>query len=595
MSDDLLWRSATGDNALWLMNGTSFGSYAGLNPVDANWKIKGCADFNNDGKSDILWRNSSTGQSTIWLMNGSVFSSSVSLNSVDASWDIKGAGDFNGDGKADILWRKNTGQNGIWLMNGTTYSGYAGLNSVDTSWNIKGVGDFNSDGKSDIIWRKNTGENGIWLMNGTSFGSYAGLNSVDTSWDIKGAGDFNGDGKSDIIWRKNTGDNGIWLMNNSVFSSYVGLNSVSTNWDIVGAGNFSSSSSPITDIDGNGSFATAGDLGVLSGTRSGQGVIGGSTDNFDYYRFSLNNVSTFNLSLTGLSQNADVTLYDTNGNFIVSSSNSNATPESINGLLEPGTYFARVSSFNSPTNYNLSLTATPTSIGGDGAGNDFVSARNLGNLTGSSSFQDFVGSSDSLDYYRFSLSNVSTFNLSLTGLSKDANVTLYDTNGNFIVSSSNSNTTPESINGLLEPGTYYVRVSNFNSFSGNTIYNLGLSATPTSIGSDRAGNSFTSARNLGNLSGSLSFQDFVGFTDSLDFYRFSLTSARNFSLNLSGLVQNADVTLYDTNENFIVSSSNSGITQEQINQFLSSGTYYVRVSNFNSFFGNTTYNLSLFA
>ena len=31
-------------------------------------------DFNNDSKSDLLWRNSPTGQVAVWLMNGASFS-----------------------------------------------------------------------------------------------------------------------------------------------------------------------------------------------------------------------------------------------------------------------------------------------------------------------------------------------------------------------------------------------------------------------------------------------------------------------------------------------------------------------------------------
>jgi len=27
-------------------------------------------DFNGDGRADILWRNSSTGENYVWLMNG---------------------------------------------------------------------------------------------------------------------------------------------------------------------------------------------------------------------------------------------------------------------------------------------------------------------------------------------------------------------------------------------------------------------------------------------------------------------------------------------------------------------------------------------
>jgi hypothetical protein len=98
--------------------------------------------------------------------------------------------DFNADGKPDILWRNQaTGDNVVWFMNGTTISGGAVLTPVaDTGWRVGGVGDFNQDGKNDILWRHAaTGDDVVWLMNGTAISSGVVLPSVpDTSWAIVG-------------------------------------------------------------------------------------------------------------------------------------------------------------------------------------------------------------------------------------------------------------------------------------------------------------------------------------------------------------------------------------------------------------------------
>ena len=84
-------------------------------------------DFNGDGKTDILWRNKGTGQNVVWLMNGTTYSSYAELMQVtDTNWEIVGTGDFNSNNKVDILWRnKSTGQNVVWFMDGATYSSYA--------------------------------------------------------------------------------------------------------------------------------------------------------------------------------------------------------------------------------------------------------------------------------------------------------------------------------------------------------------------------------------------------------------------------------------------------------------------------------------
>lgn len=46
-------------------------------------------DFNADGKADILWRNRATGQNVVWLMNGTALTNTVSLVTVsDLSWRV---------------------------------------------------------------------------------------------------------------------------------------------------------------------------------------------------------------------------------------------------------------------------------------------------------------------------------------------------------------------------------------------------------------------------------------------------------------------------------------------------------------------------
>jgi hypothetical protein len=145
------------------------------------------ADFNGDGKSDILWQNNSTGARVIWFMNGTSLISTVNFATLGTSWNIVGSEDFNGDLNSDILWQNSvTGQRVIWLMNGTSLINSVILGVVGTSWNIVGSGDFNADGRPDILWQNSlTGERVIWLMNGTSLSSTVSLGIVATAWDIR--------------------------------------------------------------------------------------------------------------------------------------------------------------------------------------------------------------------------------------------------------------------------------------------------------------------------------------------------------------------------------------------------------------------------
>jgi hypothetical protein len=193
------------------------------------------ADFNGDGKSDILWQNNSTGDRVILFMNGTSPIGSAVLGTVPTSWNIVGSGDFNADLNSDILWENSsTGQHFIELMNGTSYGSFVDLGTLPTSWHIVGSGDFNADGNPDILWENSsTGQHFIELMNGTSYGSLVDLGTLPTSWHIVGSGYFDGDGNPDILWENRVaGDRVICLMNGTSFGSAADLGAVATEWDI---------------------------------------------------------------------------------------------------------------------------------------------------------------------------------------------------------------------------------------------------------------------------------------------------------------------------------------------------------------------------
>ncbi|ELR97422.1 PPC domain-containing protein [Gloeocapsa sp. PCC 73106] len=322
----------------------------------------------------------------------------------------------------------------------------------------------------------------------------------------------------------------------------------------------------------------ARNLGVLAATQSFTDYVGPTSAN-DYYRFSLNNTSNFSLALNGMSADGDVQLLNSSGGVITSSTAGGSSAESISTTLGAGTYYVRVFPFNGAiTNYNLSL-------GADGAGNSLGAARSIGALSATQRFFDYVGNNDTNDYYSFSLSNYSNFSLALSGMTADGDVQLLNSSGSVIASSAAGSTTAEFINTALGAGTYYVRVYPFG--GANTNYELSLGAT---IIND---NSRGAARNIGTLSGTRTFSDFVGSTDINDYYRFSLGSTRNFRLGLSGMTADGDVQLLNSSGGVISSSALGGSSSESISTTLGAGTYYVRVYPFGG--ANTNYNLSLTA
>ena len=238
---DVLWRNTNGGIAMWLMSSATISSSQGVGSVPMNWQIVGQRDFNGDGFADILWRDSTGGGVAMWLMNGATVNSSLGIGNVPTNWGLVGTGDFDGDGKGDILWRdNNSGAVAVWLMNGNSIVSSAGIGTVPLNWVVAGTGDFNGDGKWDILWRDTSGGGvAMWLMNGTIVTSSLGVGNVSPNWVVAGTGDFNGDGKRDILWRDtNSGGIVMWLMDGGTIGSSVGVGNVPNNWQIPETGDF---------------------------------------------------------------------------------------------------------------------------------------------------------------------------------------------------------------------------------------------------------------------------------------------------------------------------------------------------------------------
>jgi hypothetical protein len=236
---DIVWRDAGGNTAIWLMNGATVLSSGSLGAVPTIWSVVGQRDFNGDGKADILWRDN-IGGTVIWFINGLEVPSAAALGIVSTDWTIVGTGDFNGDGYSDILWRDNSpaGNLAMWLMNGAQVLQIGILGSVPPVWTIVGTGDFNGDGKTDLLWRDTVGNTSVWFMNGLQVSSSAAIGNVPNAWSVVGTGDFNSDGRADIVWRDASGNTSIWLMNGAAVLSAGGLGNVPTTWSIVQTGDY---------------------------------------------------------------------------------------------------------------------------------------------------------------------------------------------------------------------------------------------------------------------------------------------------------------------------------------------------------------------
>ena len=239
---DLLWRQESTLHQ-WRLNGTALAGSGGLPSVSGAWSVQSTADFDGDGRSDILWRETASGSTYLWLMNGAgVVSSGFTSAQAGPEWRLEGAGDFDGDGRADILWRNGGGTAFVWRMNGTgLLSAPVPLGVVGPSWRAAAIADFDADGRDDILWRDYAGGATVmWLATGAgSFGASPTTGVADPLWELRAAGDVDADGRADVVWRHATGLVYIWLMSGAnVRPGSAALGTIDPRWQLEEAGDF---------------------------------------------------------------------------------------------------------------------------------------------------------------------------------------------------------------------------------------------------------------------------------------------------------------------------------------------------------------------
>jgi hypothetical protein len=337
------------------------------------------------------------------------------------------------------------------------------------------------------------------------------------------------------------------------------------------------------DLAGN-TLATARQLGIGTGTVNPRDWVG-SLDTNDYYRFTLNQNSNFNLSLNGLIANADVELLDSSNVAIAKSTNTGNLSEAIIRQLDAGTYFIRVYSgagFN--TNYNLGVFATPiinlepgNTLSTAEVGNSAIFSRN-----------ETVSANDRDDFYRFNVSQSGIFTANLTSLTGDADVRLIqDKNNNSVIDAGEvvawqweRGTASESIRRFLDAGNYFLQVMSYN----NQTANYSVSTNFTAAASDNQRFSFQLEFGQG-LSGFSSvaqnaIREAASFWERVITHRSSIT-------NSGPLV--VDITSSYENTNTLASAGPSSLRLNGTNIIIERGSSTINTRFLNDYNANPNY------
>lgn len=218
--------------------------------------------------------------------------------------------------------------------------------------------------------------------------------------------------------------------------------------------------------------ATARNIGVLRGTYTNQDFIGlnrqGQSDPVDWYRFSIQQISELNYTITGTPSNAGALFYyDANNNGRLDTSEEISLTDFDLKAMLPGNYFIRVgTSLNGSSNYNLrlSLRPTPGNLSRD-PGNSFATALDITSALSAGSFNavDYASSRfDPFDFYRFTLTQQRTLNTTLMGSPQSATAVMFlrlNSDGTASPGDGSLGYFIEGIPRILRPGTYFFRAA----------------------------------------------------------------------------------------------------------------------------------------
>jgi hypothetical protein len=154
-ADVVLTHAATGSIYYWLMDGAGQRSGRASTVTVPGYTLRAVADFNADGRADLLFSNATTVRLLLGRADGDFTNTLVA--DLPSGWTVGGAGDIDADGKSDIiLTHAATGSIYYWLMDGAAQRSGRASTVALPGYTLRSVGDSNADGRADLLFSNST-------------------------------------------------------------------------------------------------------------------------------------------------------------------------------------------------------------------------------------------------------------------------------------------------------------------------------------------------------------------------------------------------------------------------------------------------------
>ncbi len=246
-------------NYVSILLGEGTGGFSGLTnfSVGLGPRYVVVADFNSDGRPDLVVANGDSANVSVLLGNGMGGFSAASNFAAGTGPNWLAVRDFNRDGKLDVAVA-NSASTTVSILLGNGLGGFSGPTDFAAGSNPASVvaGDFNADGQLDLA-TANLGAGTVSILLGNGLGGFSGpTNFVVTGGPSRiAAGDFNADGQLDLAVGDSFSDAVSILLGN-------GAGGFSAQMDF--AVGVAPSSVVVADLNLDGTL----DLAVTNGTSS---------------------------------------------------------------------------------------------------------------------------------------------------------------------------------------------------------------------------------------------------------------------------------------------------------------------------------------